>query len=96
MGEDAVLVVRDSAGQARAFLNLCRHRGNRLCRADAGNAASFTCAYDGWTYGNHGRLIGVPHVKEAYYNELEQGPMGPPTGGAVGQLQGIAVCHLRP
>ena len=42
MGEDPVLVVRDDAGQVHAFLNVCRHRGNRLCRADSGNAASFT------------------------------------------------------
>ena len=40
MGEDPVLVVRDSGGQVRAFLNVCRHRGNRLCRADTGNAAT--------------------------------------------------------
>jgi len=38
MGEDPVLVVRDSAGTVGAFLNVCRHRGNRLCRADDGNA----------------------------------------------------------
>src|SRR5271167_4831680 len=43
MGEDPVLVVSDNAGKVHAFLNVCRHRGNRLCRADAGNAASFTC-----------------------------------------------------
>src|SRR5437660_6642453 len=55
MGEDPVLVVRDTAGVVRAFLNVCRHRGNRLCRADDGNAASFTCAYHGWTYGNDGK-----------------------------------------
>jgi phenylpropionate dioxygenase-like ring-hydroxylating dioxygenase large terminal subunit len=72
MGEDPVLVVRDSAGQVRAFLNVCRHRGNRLCRADAGNAASFTCAYHGWTYRNDGRLTGVPYLKEAYHNELDR------------------------
>ena len=42
MGEDPVLVVRDTAGQVRAFLNVCRHRGNRLCRAEIGNAATFT------------------------------------------------------
>jgi len=72
MGEDPVLVVRDSAGQVRAFLNVCRHRGNRLCRADAGNAASFTCAYHGWTYRNDGRLAGVPYLKEAYHNELDR------------------------
>ncbi|HJU16168.1 MAG TPA: aromatic ring-hydroxylating dioxygenase subunit alpha, partial [Stellaceae bacterium] len=67
-----VLVVRDTAGTVRAFLNVCRHRGNRLCRADSGNAASFTCAYHGWTYGNDGRLTGVPYLKEAYHNELQR------------------------
>jgi 3-phenylpropionate/trans-cinnamate dioxygenase subunit alpha len=72
MGEDPVLVVRDSQGQVHAFLNVCRHRGNRLCRADLGNAATFTCAYHGWTYGNDGQLVGVPYFKEAYYGELEQ------------------------
>jgi phenylpropionate dioxygenase-like ring-hydroxylating dioxygenase large terminal subunit len=72
MGEDPVLVVRDAGGQVRAFLNVCRHRGNRLCRADAGNAATFTCAYHGWTYRNDGRLTGVPYLKEAYHNELDR------------------------
>ena len=72
MGEDPVLVVRDSQGKVHAFLNVCRHRGNRLCRADGGNAATFTCAYHGWTYGNDGRLVGVPSLKEAYYGELDQ------------------------
>ena len=33
MGEDPVLVVRDKQGKINAFLNVCRHRGNRLCRA---------------------------------------------------------------
>jgi 3-phenylpropionate/trans-cinnamate dioxygenase alpha subunit len=72
MGEDPVLVARDDAGTVRAFLNVCRHRGNRLCRADDGNAASFTCAYHGWTYRNDGRLVGVPYLKEAYHNELRR------------------------
>ena len=72
MGEDPVLVVRDSAGAVHAFLNVCRHRGNRLCRADTGNAASFTCAYHGWTYKNDGHLTGVPYLKEAYHGELDR------------------------
>jgi 3-phenylpropionate/trans-cinnamate dioxygenase subunit alpha len=76
MGEDPVLVVRGTDGELRAFLNVCRHRGNRLCRADKGNAASFTCAYHGWTYRNDGRLIGVPFIKEAYYNALEREKWG--------------------
>ncbi len=76
MGEDPVLVVRDNAGEVRAFLNVCRHRGNRLCRANDGNAASFTCAYHGWTYRNDGRLTGVPYLKEAYHGELDRGRWG--------------------
>ena len=48
MGEDPVLVWRDTQGKVNAFLNQCRHRGNRLCRADVGNASSFTCSYHGW------------------------------------------------
>ena len=56
MGEDPVLVVRDRSGKVGAFLNICRHRGNRLCRADTGNAAAFICAYHGWAYGNDGNL----------------------------------------
>jgi 3-phenylpropionate/trans-cinnamate dioxygenase alpha subunit len=72
MGEDPVLVVRDSEGMVNAFLNVCRHRGNRLCRADAGNAATFTCAYHGWTYRNDGQLESVPYFQDAYYGELER------------------------
>jgi len=72
MGEDPVLVVRDSQATVHAFLNVCRPRGNRLCRADAGNAATFTCAYHSWTYGNDGQLVGVPCFKETYYGGLEQ------------------------
>ena len=76
MGEDPVLVVRNSAGKVNAFLNVCRHRGNRVCRADTGNAASFTCSYHGWTYDNDGRLIAVPYLKEAYYGELARQQWG--------------------
>jgi 3-phenylpropionate/trans-cinnamate dioxygenase alpha subunit len=76
MGEDPVLVVRGTDGELRAFLNVCRHRGNRVCRADKGNAATFTCAYHGWTYRNDGRLVGVPFIKEAYYNALERDRWG--------------------
>ena len=71
MGEDPVLVVRDSASKINAFLNVCRHRGNRICRADVGNAATFICAYHGWAYANDGRLIGVPSLQDAYFGELE-------------------------
>jgi phenylpropionate dioxygenase-like ring-hydroxylating dioxygenase large terminal subunit len=69
-------VVRDSRGNIGAFLNTCRHRGMRVCRADQGNAAAFTCTYHGWTYGNDGKLVGVPGYKEYYYEELNMEEWG--------------------
>ena len=76
MGEDPVLVLRDTGGKIRAFLNVCTHRGTRLCRAESGNARSFTCAYHGWTFRNDGKLVGVPNIRDAYYDELEFDQLG--------------------
>ena len=71
MGEDPVVVTRDRGGEIRAFVNSCTHRGMMVCRADRGNAASFTCAYHGWTFSNDGKLIGVPNFQDAYYEQLD-------------------------
>jgi phenylpropionate dioxygenase-like ring-hydroxylating dioxygenase large terminal subunit len=57
LGKAPVIVVRDGDGAIRAMLNSCRHRGTKLCRADAGNAQRFVCPYHGWSYERDGRLI---------------------------------------
>ena len=53
-----VLAVRGSDGVARVFLNVCRHRGARLCSAERGTARVFACPYHAWTYDQQGALIG--------------------------------------
>jgi phenylpropionate dioxygenase-like ring-hydroxylating dioxygenase large terminal subunit len=70
MGEDPVLVVRQTDGSVKAFLNACSHRGMKVCRADLGNAKSFTCTYHGWTYDRSGALVGVPY--EEHYKSLDK------------------------
>src|SRR2546423_5397570 len=50
MGEDPVIVTMDKNRKIRAFLNSCRHRGVRVCRAETGATRSFTCTYHGWAY----------------------------------------------
>lgn len=60
MGEEPVILCRNASGGLQGFLNLCRHRGNRVCRADRGNSKFFSCAYHGWTYSIDGSLVNVP------------------------------------
>jgi phenylpropionate dioxygenase-like ring-hydroxylating dioxygenase large terminal subunit len=76
MGEESVLVCRGTDGGIHAFINSCRHRGNRVCRADQGRITSFVCPYHGWTYDTQGRLIGVPGLKEFYHDELDREQYG--------------------
>lgn len=53
------IVVRGADGALRAFVNVCRHRGHPVCRAN-GNHTVLSCPYHGWTYGLDGRLRGAP------------------------------------
>lgn len=76
MGEDPVIVNRDTRDRIHVFLNMCRHRGNRICRADEGNSPSFMCTYHGWTFASDGKLVGVPGYKEAYFEELDRSQWG--------------------
>jgi len=76
IGEDPVIVTRDAKGKFHIFLNMCRHRGNRVVRADDGNAKNFMCTYHGWTFSNEGKLVSVPGLQEAYYGELDVENLG--------------------
>lgn len=63
VGRENIVVVRGRDGVIRAFLNVCRHRGARVCTAECGQLAnSIQCRYHAWTYGLDGRLIGAPNV----------------------------------
>lgn len=96
MGEDPVLVVRDRNGIVNAFLNICRHRGNRLCRADDGNATAFVCAYHGWAYANDGRLQAVPNLEDAYYGELDQSQWGLIPVARIDNYKGLIFATFEP
>ena len=76
MGEEPIIVTRDSEMKIHAFLNTCRHRGMRVCRADEGRSVAFTCTYHGWTYMNDGSLVGVPRFAEAYHEALNKADWG--------------------
>lgn len=52
----------DQSPTARAFYNVCRHRGTRLCEEKSGHVAAIQCPYHAWTYALDGRLIGAPQM----------------------------------
>ena len=54
-----IIVVRNGQGQAKAFLNICRHRGARLVE-ESGCHARFTCPFHSWSFDLDGRLAGQP------------------------------------
>lgn len=89
MGEEPVLVCRDADGSIHAFINSCRHRGNKVCRADAGNAKSFQCPYHGWTYNVRGDLIGVPGHADLYNEDLDRSQWGLPRVAQVDSYRGM-------
>jgi len=53
---ESVIVVRGDDGEIRALVNVCRHRGSRVCYEKHGNASWFACPYHGWTYDLRGEL----------------------------------------
>jgi Rieske 2Fe-2S family protein len=68
---ESIIVARDSSGAVRAFYNVCRHRGTRLCSVEHGKFDNrIQCPYHGWTYGLDGKLLGAPHMEGGpFYRE---------------------------
>ncbi|WP_248959774.1 aromatic ring-hydroxylating oxygenase subunit alpha [Sphaerisporangium perillae] len=63
VGRESVIVSRAKDGATRAFLNVCRHRGARLCTEESGQVRrAFQCAYHAWTYDLDGKLIAAPNL----------------------------------
>ena len=54
-----VLITRGKDSKVRAFLNICRHRGSKICEEGTGKKRNFVCPYHAWTYDHEGKLIGM-------------------------------------
>ena len=55
-----ILVTRNSEGNLKAFINVCRHRGAKVELKECGKTRTFSCPYHSWTYGLNGELRGMP------------------------------------
>ncbi len=76
LGRGGVLLMRDQEGEARAFVNACRHRGHELlaCGAATVNRPIVLCPYHAWSYRLDGRLRKAPDFDgDDHFDPLEFG-----------------------
>jgi phenylpropionate dioxygenase-like ring-hydroxylating dioxygenase large terminal subunit len=69
-----VLISRGADGIARAFVNMCSHRGAQLVDPGVGTARRFACPYHNWTYNQEGDLVGV--FKQDDFGQLDTTCLG--------------------
>ena len=68
-----IVITRDAKGEARAMLNVCRHRGALLCEG-RGEARALTCPYHAWSFGMDGELRGV--YGESTFGDFDRSERG--------------------
>ena len=69
-----VLISRGADSIARAFVNMCSHRGAQLVDPGVGTARRFACPYHNWTYNQEGDLVGV--FKQDDFGQLDTSCLG--------------------
>ncbi len=57
IGDQSIVVLRDTDGDLRAYHNVCQHRAHRLLEGEGQLARMITCPYHSWCYGLGGQLI---------------------------------------
>jgi len=63
---ESIIVLKDKRGRIRAHINVCRHRGSRVCLEPTGRAAVFACPYHAWTYDLDGKLLSMREMEEGF------------------------------
>jgi phenylpropionate dioxygenase-like ring-hydroxylating dioxygenase large terminal subunit len=71
---ESLIIVRAEDGQIRALLNVCRHRGSRVCTLASGHAHGgvLVCPYHAWSYNLDGSLRAARQMPAA----LDRGAHG--------------------
>ena len=70
LGADQVIVSRARDGEINVMLNVCPHRGMRVCTAEAGTTSVFKCIYHGWAFRQNGDFIGSPVEAEQMHGDM--------------------------
>jgi Rieske 2Fe-2S family protein len=63
---ESIILVRGRDQTIRAFFNVCRHRGSRICLKEEDRVRTLTCPYHGWVYDLEGRLVHAKNMPEGF------------------------------
>jgi len=63
---ESVIIARSGEEEINALLNVCRHRGSRVCVESKGCSKILRCRYHGWSYDLQGRLRAAAHMDDAF------------------------------
>ncbi len=62
---ESLIILLDKSKQVRAFYNVCRHMGTRICMESQGNfTGSILCNYHKWTYKFTGELQNAQYMED--------------------------------
>lgn len=96
-GRQPIVLTRDDRGEIRGFLNVCAHRGARVCRQRKGNSAVHTCGFHGWSYNVRGELINVTDQERgAYPQGFDRTKLGLIPVARVEEYRGFIWISLNP
>ena len=66
LGRWPIIVLRDRAGELRAYHNSCRHRGSQICPDGHGSSQRLVCPYHKWTYELTGELAHASRMGDGF------------------------------
>ena len=73
---ESLILTRGDDQAVRAFHNVCRHRGTRICEASEGQAGHrLQCPYHAWTWDLQGKLVAAPHMEGTAGFDKENYPL---------------------
>ena len=64
--QESVIIVRSAESEFNALVNVCRHRGSRVCVESKGCSKLLRCRYHGWSYDLQGQLRAAAHMGDSF------------------------------